>query len=258
MILSESRKSCLTITLRLPYDRQSFDKISGMIALVGSGEYLTPMESVDRYLLQHLPGQPRVVCLPTAAGTEGADRIRYWFDLGIQHFTRLGVAVESLNLVDRTSANDPELVERIRQANFVYLSGGKPNYLLNTMSGSLAWQAIQEVIASGGLLVGCSAGAMILGERIAGFAGAQTAFNLVHGSVIIPHYDEIAPGLIKIFKHFVDKKLTLIGVEGNTALFIANQKTEVVGMGGVTIWNQRGNQRFLGGQSIDLPSLLAS
>ena len=46
-----------------------------MLALVGSGEYLPPMDPVDRILLSRLPGPPRVVCLPTAAGTEGAERI---------------------------------------------------------------------------------------------------------------------------------------------------------------------------------------
>jgi cyanophycinase len=257
MILSKATNSCLTITLRLPYDYQSFDKIAGMLALIGSGEYLPPMEPVDRFLLQRLTGQPRVVCLPTAAGTEGPERIQYWFELGVQHFTRLGVVVESLNLIDRQSANDPILVERIRQANFIYLSGGKPNYLLNTLNGSLAWQAIEEVLTGGGLLAGCSAGAMILGERTAGFPSSQPAFNLVRSSVIIPHYDEISPGLVKVFKQFVDKKLTLIGVEGNTALLIDDQKAEVVGTGGVTIWNRQGNRRYTDGQVVDPLTTLA-
>ena len=46
-----------------------------MLALVGSGEYLPRMEPVDRRLLASLPDAPRVVCLPTAAGTEGSKRI---------------------------------------------------------------------------------------------------------------------------------------------------------------------------------------
>ncbi len=48
--------------------------MNGLIALVGSGEYLPVMEDVDRYLLDSLNlngRKPRVVCLPTAAGRKG-------------------------------------------------------------------------------------------------------------------------------------------------------------------------------------------
>ncbi len=67
-----------------------------MLALVGSGEYLPAMEPVDRYLIELLQPPVRVVCIPTAAGTEGEDRLRYWLDLGAAHFNHLGVEVEIL------------------------------------------------------------------------------------------------------------------------------------------------------------------
>ena len=125
-----------------------------MIALVGSGEYLPAILPVDRTLLERLPGSPNVICLPTAAGTEGAERIKYWSDLGIQHFSSLGVPVESLPVTDRLSANDADIIAPIQRANFVYLSGGKPDYLLKTLADSVAWQAIQAMLARGGLLAG--------------------------------------------------------------------------------------------------------
>ena len=65
-----------------------------MIAMVGSGEYLPEMEPVDRYLMEQLGEPARVTCLPTAAGTEGAERIAYWSDLGVEHFTAMGDALE--------------------------------------------------------------------------------------------------------------------------------------------------------------------
>ncbi len=96
------------------------------IALVGSGEYLPPMQPVDRGLINRLGEPARVVCLPTAAGKEGAERIDYWSRLGVEHFTRLGAQVESLPVIDRQSAGDTHLAERVARANFVYLSGGSP------------------------------------------------------------------------------------------------------------------------------------
>jgi cyanophycinase len=223
-----------------------------MLALVGSGEYLSPIEPVDRFLLECLPGNPRVVCLPTAAGAEGHERIAYWSNLGVQHFSGLGVQVESLPVIDRQSANDPRLAERLFLANFVYLSGGHPDYLLDTLKHSLAWQAIEAILAGGGLLAGCSAGAMIMGERIPAFPSWRRAFNLVPGAVIAPHFEEIPEKFTRVLKLLVGRGSTLIGIDGSTALFIDQDKREVIGNGDVTIWDQSGKLQFSNGQSIPL------
>ena len=84
-----------------------------VLALVGSGEYLSPMEPVDQYLMDKLKQPPRVVCLPTAAGNEGEERIAYWSDLGIDHFARLGASVEALPVIDRESANNWQFTEKV-------------------------------------------------------------------------------------------------------------------------------------------------
>ena len=226
-----------------------------MLALVGSGEYLSPMEPVDRELLRRLPGEARVVCLPTAAGTEGDERIDYWSNLGVQHFTRLGADVEAVRVIDRTSANDPGLAGTIREANFVYLSGGKPDYLYRTMEGSLAWEAICEVLAAGGLLAGCSAGAMIMGEKFYGFPGMHAGFNFLPGATVIPHFDEMRGEMVQTVRLLTSRDLTILGVEGNTALLVDGdagerpETGEVLGSGGVTVWNRVEKRRFTQGET---------
>ncbi len=217
-----------------------------MLALVGSGEYLSPMDPVDRILLQRLPGPPRVVCLPTAAGTEGSERIGYWARLGEEHFTGLGAAVQSLPVVDRASANDPALAGLVSDANFVYLSGGKPNYLFATLEGSLVWKSILAVLEKGGLLAGCSAGAMIMGEAFFGFSSQARSqgFRLLPGATVIPHYDEIPEWVVAPVRGWISHGLTLIGIEANTALFQNGKQMEVLGSGGVTVWNKAGKTRY--------------
>ena len=82
--------------------------MNGLIALVGSGEYLPVMEQVDRYLLGSLNTNGRnacVVCLPTAAGNEGDQSVNRWSNMGIEHFTKLGADVTALPIIDRASAN---------------------------------------------------------------------------------------------------------------------------------------------------------
>jgi cyanophycinase len=221
-----------------------------MLALVGSGEYLPPMEAVDRYLLGMLKTEPHVVCLPTAAGTEGPVRISYWMDLGKAHFSKLGVEVESLPVIDQPSANDPELVERIQQANFIYFSGGKPDYLYRTLSDSLAWAAIMELLKQGGVVAGCSAGAMIMGAHIPGFPRSKAGFGLLPGTLIMPHFDEIPSSMVKTLRLMVRNEDTLLGIEGNTALVGEEDGYQVVGSGGVVVWNQKEKKRYTHGQSV--------
>jgi cyanophycinase len=218
-----------------------------MLALVGSGEYLPAMEPVDRDLLSRLKGPPRVVCLPTAAGKEGPERIAYWSRLGIDHFTRLKVQVESLPVIDHASANDETLASTIDRANFVYLSGGKPHHLYSTLKSSLAWEAIRSVLSRGGLLAGCSAGAMILGEKFFGFPGLRPGFNFLSRVTVIPHYDEFPGYVITSIRVMAGKDLIVLGIEGNTALFSNGEHYEVLGTGGVIVWKKGGKTRYIRG-----------
>lgn len=223
-----------------------------MLALVGSGEYLPAMEPVDRELIRRLPSAPRVVCLPTAAGIESPERIAYWSRLGVEHFARLGVQVETVPVLNRADANDMALAAVIAEANFVYLSGGKPDHLYKTLVDTPVWEAIQAVLGRGGLLAGCSAGAMIMGEKLMGFPARGPGFNLLPGTVIMPHYDEIPRILALPLSWLGGHNLTLVGIEGNTALVYDGETYEVLGSGGVTIWNQQGKTRYTQGRLSEL------
>jgi len=222
----------------------------GTLALVGSGEYLARMEPVDRLLLERTPSAPRVVCLPTAAGTEGRERINYWSRLGVEHFTRLGVTVEAVEVIDRASANDEACAARIRAANFVYLSGGRPDHLLKTFPDTPVWAAILGVLEQGGVVAGCSAGAMIFGEQVFAFPGLQTGFNHLPGVLIAPHFDEISPTFAGTARWILRRELTLVGIDGYTALIVSNNHWRVAGLGGVTVWTKDKKMRYDDGQEI--------
>ena len=230
----------------------------GTLALVGSGEYLPPMEPVDRLLLARLAGEAHVVCLPTAAATEGAERIRYWSELGVQHFAGLGAQAEAVQVIDRPSAHDASCVARIESANFVYLSGGKPQYLYDTLAGSPAWAAIMRVLERGGVVAGCSAGAMIFGVRSA-LWGRHPGFNLLPGAAIMPHYDEIPGPLARLFRLGMARQATLVGIDGNTALLLSGDGSSdaphlsVAGAGSVTVWGAAGPVRYSAGDRIAWP-----
>jgi cyanophycinase len=105
--------------------------MAGPLALVGSGEYTDAMLDVDRDLLEGRP--PRYVQIPTAAAPEGPARLAYWVDLGRRHAESLGVEAVSLVVRDRAEADDPAVADPIAGAGLIYLSGGRPTFLADTL-----------------------------------------------------------------------------------------------------------------------------
>src|SRR5688572_13633720 len=106
--------------------------MNGLIALLGSGEYLPVMNDVDRYLLANCGAdgrKRRVVCLPTAAGDEGPKSVSRWSTMGVDHFTRLGADVQAVPVINKESANDPRHASVVEEADLIYFSGGDPGYL---------------------------------------------------------------------------------------------------------------------------------
>jgi cyanophycinase len=212
----------------------------GVLALVGSGEFLEPMRPVDAALLQRAGGD-RVVILPTASAPDGGDVPQRWIEMGVAHFQALGAAAEGVPALTRPDCHRPELVEAVRQADLVYLSGGKPDYLLEALAGTPLWQAVLQVLERGGVVVGCSAGAMVFGGWVPGrfslrrWSLWKPAFGQVAGAVIAPHLDEIPSWALEAFYRVRPRRSYLIGVDGGTALFGDDAGWVVHGRGRVVI-----------------------
>jgi cyanophycinase len=233
--------------------------MNGLIALVGSGEYLPVMEDIDRYMLATLNVQtPRVVCIPTAAGQEGDESVNRWSRMGLEHFRKLGADVQALRIIDKASANDEKYESMLENADLIYFSGGNPQYLFETMHGSRAWTAMQKAWQNGAVYAGCSAGAMILSKRIPSFrlAGTMEGFGIVPAKFIIPHFDAI-PGiwkpLVTALKVQLKKGERMIGVDENTALVgQLNGEWKVMGKSKVHVFTRGESKSYGSGQTISL------
>ena len=231
--------------------------MNGLIALAGSGEYLPVMEDIDRYLLASLNvATPHVVCMPTAAGQEGDESINRWSRMGVGHFQKLGAEVNALRIIDKESANDEQYVSLLENADLIYFSGGNPQHLYETMQGSRAWAAMQKAWNSGAVYAGCSAGAMILSERIPSFrlAGTREGFDIVPVKFIIPHFDAI-PAMFKplvfALKRQLKKGERMIGVDENTALVgQLGGEWKVMGKGKTHVFTNKENITYESGQSL--------
>ena len=208
--------------------------MNGLIALLGSGEYLPVMNDVDAYLLANCGANgrtPRVVCLPTAAGREGDASVNRWSNMGVEHFKRLGADVRAVPVIDTESANDLEHAAAVEEADVVYFSGGNPAYLHQTMKDSLVWKSAQKVWERGGVYAGCSAGAMILAREIPDFRAmglrSISAFGVVPVAFVMPHFDAIPifgkPMVTTLRKRLKDGEM-MVGVDEDTAIVASSVK----------------------------------
>jgi len=244
----------------------------GPVALVGSGEFLPAMEAVDAGLLQGRAS--RAVFLPTAAALEGDERVAYWLDLGRRHFAGLGVDPVPVDVRTRGDAEDPAMAALVAGAGLVYLSGGNPHHLADTLRGTPLWDAIRTAWQGGAALAGCSAGAMALtsgapeellptggGARgPAGRAGAPNGLGLVDDLAVIPHYDQLErwrPGALEWFAAWQPPGTTLVGIEEETALVGAEGTWQVQGAGAVWVHGADGRSRFSPGDTVALATVPA-
>lgn len=233
--------------------------MNGLIALVGSGEYLPVMEEIDRHLLASLNlngRKPRVVCLPTAAGREGDASVNRWSDMGVSHFEKLGAEARALRIIDRESADDPQWESTLESADLVYFSGGDPGYLHETMDGSRAWNAAMRAWERGAVYAGCSAGAMILAKRMPRFriAQTQTGFGILPAEFIIPHFDAI-PAMFKPLTFALRRQLAeggrMLGVDEETALVgRLGGEWRAMGRGNVHVFTKKEEKIYKNGEAI--------
>lgn len=234
--------------------------MNGLINLVGSGEYLPVMRDVDLYLLDklNLTGRkPRVACLPTAAGQEGESSVNRWLTMGSRHFAELGAEVSAVRIINRISADDPQWEPILENADLIYFSGGDPGYLYETLNGSCAWKAALRAWGRGAIYAGCSAGAMILGDRIPGFRiGMQEGFGLVPAAYIVPHFDAI-PAIWKPIVFGLQRQLKkgqrMIGIDEDTALIgLLGGEWVVKGKSKVHIFTHAGKRSYASGETLML------
>ena len=234
---------------------------NGLIALLGSGEYLPAMDKVDQYLLANCGAdgrKPRIVCLPTAAGREGDASVNRWFEMGVEHFTRLGADVQTVPVIDTESANKQSHASTVDEADVVYFSGGSPAYLHQIMKDSLVWKSAQKVWERGGVYAGCSAGAMILGREIPDFRAmglrSIPAFGLIPVAFVMPHFNTIplfGKPLVATLRRRLTEGEIMIGIDEETALVgKLNEEWTVMGKAKVHVFTKDDSKSYAAGEKL--------
>jgi cyanophycinase len=228
-------------------------RMPGPVALVGSGEFLPAMAEIDAGLLAATGRRrPRVAILPTASWPDGEDVFRRWASMGVEHFSALGAEVEPVLVRDRFDAEDASHVQAIGEADLVYLSGGKPGHLTDTLFSSPLGAALTAAHERGAILAGCSAGAMTLAGRHWDLRRRglfwpvrwRDGLGIVPGATVIPHYDAWPEPLSALLVLQAPRGLQILGIDEETAVVGQDGAWQVQGRGRVTVWRGRHRERF--------------
>jgi cyanophycinase-like exopeptidase len=213
---------------------------------------------LERELLNNQ--NPVYVQLSTAAGQESPARLEHWKNLAQNQAKSLSVESRWLPVFDHESANNPELAEKIKGAGLIYLSGGDPTYLAETLRDSLVWKVIVNEWENGTSLAGCSAGAMALTTwvpkmriKIGKNNEDVKGLGLLPNIRVIPHFDRILgwiPDIITRYLLNTPPGVTLVGIDEKTALVGGINSWIVNGEQSVWVLTHDGREEFKPGQSL--------
>jgi cyanophycinase len=230
--------------------------VPGLVALVGAGEFLPSMAEFDAGLLQVTGrSRPRVAILPTASYPDGEDVFNRWAAMGVAHFGGLGAEVEPVLVRDRAGADDAAAAQALGEADLIYLSGGKPAHLMDVLTDSAVGRAIVAAHDRGAVVVGCSAGAMVLAGNSFEFPLRvmpwplrwRPGLGFVPGATVMPHYDAWPEPVCVLVALQAPRGSVVLGIDEGTALVGRDGTWVVHGRSRVTVWNGRQRDRYRAG-----------
>jgi cyanophycinase-like exopeptidase len=208
-----------------------------------------------------LEGRPPVyVQIPTAAAPEGEQSLAYWVGLGQDQARRLGVRAVPVVARTRAEADDEELAASVAGAGLIYLSGGNPGFLADTLRGTRLWAAVEQAWLAGAALAGCSAGAMALTGWVPDFwhpgGSPRAGLGAVPQLRVIPHFDRFLgrmPDLLtRPFLRHADGS-TLLGIDEDTALVGGPEEFEVRGRQSVWVLGEGSRRELPVGSRVSFP-----
>lgn len=221
------------------------------IALIGGDEFRPGCEEADRAIMAATgAAKPKVLVVPTAAVEGSPSKASA---NGVSYFANLGADAAPLMVLDAADAGDEGLAGQIGSADVVYLSGGNPAYLRDSLKGSPVLLAMLDAHKKGAWLAGSSAGAMVLGTWMR-FREWTRALDVVSGVVTLPHHERSDPESIseELARNAPEGLLAAIGVDGRTGCLALAGGWKVLGPGQATVYENGSWRRFASGESFTL------
>jgi cyanophycinase len=227
----------------------------GYILLAGGAEFRGRMAEPDKRAIELAGGlEAQVSIIPTAAVPDNNHRRAG--QSGVRWFKCLGAKqVTSLPIIDRASAEQFTVASALRRSRLIYLLGGFPQYLAQTLAGTQCWQAILEAYSAGAVIGGSSAGAMILCRHYydPDMRRIVEGLNLVPKACVVPHHNTFGKGWAASLLPIIPDAV-IIGVDEQTGLIDDSEEREwtVFGKGVVTIYKRGITATYHSGETLSL------
>jgi cyanophycinase len=223
----------------------------GYLLLEGGAEFGGGMREPDLRAIELAGGFDVPICiLPTAAAPDhnqnraGGNGVRWFKSLG-------ATDVFSLDVIDTESAGDESLAESIRTSRLIYLLGGFPRHLGETLANSACWSAALHAHHAGAVIAGSSAGAMVLCEHYYDPYEKKLlpGLNLIPNACVMPHHDNFGKTWACQLKELLPGAV-LLGIDEATGMINeTGTGWQVYGPGAVTLYFSGQVRRHASGTS---------
>ena len=227
----------------------------GFILLEGGAEFGGDMALPDQRALELAGGlDARISIIPAAAAPDNNHQRAG--QNGVTWFQSLGATnVTVLPLVDKASADDPDVAAALDQSQIIYMLGGFTHYLAQTLLNSAAWQAMRNAHKTGAIIAGSSAGAMVLCENYYHPAADEVVegLGLIDGACVIPHFNTFGKSWVNRLAYLLPETI-LIGIDEETGMLNngPDGMWQIYGKGDVTLYHGQESQRFASGKPFNL------
>jgi cyanophycinase len=211
----------------------------GILLLEGGCEFQGKMEEPDRKALELAGGKnAKLVIIPTAAAPDNNSKRAG--NTAVKWFRTLGAKnISALPIIDKKSADDPELSAELDHANLIYILGGFPGYLCDTLKETRCLDAFLRTYEKGAVLAGSSAGAMVLCEWYFDpvVKEIKKGIGILNDTILIPHHDTFGRSWRPAYFNKISD-IRCVGIDEQTGMMNhANRRQwTVYGKGKVTVY----------------------
>jgi cyanophycinase len=230
----------------------------GHLVLAGGAEFGGRMAALDRRALELAGGAAASVHIIPAAAAPDHNQDRAGAR-GVQWFRSIGATkVFCREIIDRASADDDSESELLGTADLIYLLGGFPAHLAESLQGTRSWQAAIRAYASGAVIAGSSAGAMVLGDLFydPGKSAVRPGLGLIGPVLVIPHHQRTGATWAARLQSLAPD-LRLLGLDESTGIIddAESKGWTVYGGGEAVVYLDGGQHCYRSGQVIPFTRL---
>jgi cyanophycinase-like exopeptidase len=202
-----------------------------VICLQGGGEFSAACRPMDAELVRKAGGRVVVTALAGAPGSDYATATAN----GVRHFQAVG-ADDVVGAPD--AREDPAgALAAVASARLLVLPGGSPSRLLTALCSTGMAEALTGLLADGALVMGASAGAMVLcpwtvlpDRRSGGDLAVDAGLGLTPSVLVVPHWSGSRGQWLRAVEAAVPTDVTLLGIPEESGVVVEDDLVTAVGV----------------------------